>query len=264
MNWQTLSKMENKKIVLLGGKGLSTNIVFNNLNDNFGIHTAIIENPVSRKKLIKGRIKRLGIIKVFGQLIFQVCVTPLLGFLAKNRKKEIIETNALNTASIPDSKIEFVNSVNDKKTIELLQQIKPDLIIVNGTRIISKKVLESVPCDFINTHAGITPKYRGVHGTYWALVNNDLKNSGVTVHFVDTGIDTGIIIYQETVTPTPKDNFTTYPLLQISEGLKILNKAIVDYFGNTISIKKNQLESHLWYHPSVFQYLYFRIKNNVK
>lgn len=256
--------MENKKIVLLGGKGLSTNIVFNNLNETFGIHTAIIENPVSRKKLIKGRIKRLGLLKVLGQLIFQVCIVPLLGFLAKNRKKEIIAAKTLNISPIPNSKINPVNSVNDQKTIELLQQIKPDLIIVNGTRIISKKVLTSVQCDFINTHAGITPKYRGVHGTYWALANNDLQNSGVTVHFVDTGIDTGNIIYQEKVIPTSKDNFTTYPLLQIAEGLKILNKAIVDYFDNKISIKNKQLESHLWYHPTVFQYLYHRIKNNIK
>jgi folate-dependent phosphoribosylglycinamide formyltransferase PurN len=73
-----------------------------------------------------------------------------------------------------------------------LKAINPDLVIVNGTRIISKKVLSSINSKFVNIHVGITPKYRGVHGTYWALVNNDVENSGVTVHFVDEGIDTGI------------------------------------------------------------------------
>jgi folate-dependent phosphoribosylglycinamide formyltransferase PurN len=66
-----------------------------------------------------------------------------------------------------------------------LKAINPDLVIVNGTRIISKKVLSSINSKFVNIHVGITPKYRGVHGTYWALVNNDVENSGVTVHFVD-------------------------------------------------------------------------------
>ena len=40
-------------------------------------------------------------------------------------------------------------------------------------------------------HAGITPQYRGVHGGYWAVVNNDPEHCGVTIHFVDKGIDTG-------------------------------------------------------------------------
>jgi methionyl-tRNA formyltransferase len=40
----------------------------------------------------------------------------------------------------------------------------------------------SINSKFVNIHVGITPKYRGVHGTYWALVNNDVENSGVTVH----------------------------------------------------------------------------------
>ena len=49
-------------------------------------------------------------------------------------------------------------------------------MILNGTRIVSKKVISSIGCLFINTHCGITPKYRGVHGGYWAIYNNDLNN----------------------------------------------------------------------------------------
>ena len=34
-------------------------------------------------------------------------------------------------------------------------------------------MLQSVEAIFVNTHVGITPKYRGVHGGYWSLVKND-------------------------------------------------------------------------------------------
>ena len=257
-------KMENKKIVLLCGKGTSSSIVFNSLNKKFGVYTAIIENPIARKKLIKGRLKRLGLFKVIGQLLFQVGVIPVLGFLSKKRRNQILEQNAMNATSIPADKSVYVNSVNDIETIELLKKINPDLIIVNGTRIISKKVLEAVSCDFINTHAGITPKYRGVHGTYWALYNKDSENSGVTVHFVDAGIDTGSVIYQDTVTITNQDNFSTYPFLQLAKGLEILNRAVEDYFNDSVKTSKPNLESKLWYHPTLFQYLYGRFINNVK
>lgn len=256
--------MKNYKIVLLCRNGLSSNVVFNSINANFGVHTAIVEEPISKKVLIAKRIKRLGLVKVIGQLLFQILISPLLAFFSKRRCDEIILLNKLNTNPIPKDKIKKVSSINDSQTIRLLQNINPDLIIVNGTRIISKRVLESVHCKFINTHAGITPKYRGVHGTYWALVNNDIQNSGVTVHFVDKGIDTGEVIYQATVSHTGKDNFSTYPLLQLAEGIKILNQAILDYCDNNIQIIYPQLDSHLWYHPTIFEYFYFRLKRSVK
>jgi methionyl-tRNA formyltransferase len=256
--------MIDKKIVLLGGEGLSTNVVFNSVNDNFNVTLAIIEKPESRSLFLKRRIKRLGLLTVAGQVLFQLVIVKMLNAFSKKRRKEIITTNALNISKIPDNKLKRVTSVNSQEVLELLKTINPDLIIVNGTRIISKKIICSVNCKLINTHAGITPKYRGVHGTYWALINDDVENSGVTVHFIDEGIDTGNVIYQTRVTPSNKDNFTTYPLLQLSEGIKILNKAISDYFEDTLTIQKTGNESFLWYHPTVWQYLYYKIRKKIK
>ena len=64
----------------------------------------------------------------------------------------------------------------------------------------------------------------------------------VTVHEVDTGIDTGNIIYQKTIDVTTKDNFSTYPLLQLAEGIIYLKKALADIFSNNVTLKKNNLE----------------------
>ena len=61
--------------------------------------------------------------------------------------------------------------------------------MVNGTRIISSRVLDSIGCPIINTHAGITPRYRGVHGGYWALAEGHPEEVGTTVHLVDKGIE---------------------------------------------------------------------------
>ncbi|KQS92776.1 formyl transferase [Chryseobacterium sp. Leaf394] len=257
--------MKSKKIVLLAGKGISTNIVFNSLNQNFAVVTAIVEEPENRKIFLKRRLKKLGFATVLGQVLFQILISKPLSVLSKKRHQEIISQLGLNVSEIPAEKMVTVKSVNSKTTLELLHEINPDLVIVNGTRIISKKVLSSINCKFINTHAGITPKYRGVHGTYWALVNNDLENSGVTVHFVDEGIDTGNIIYQSAVVPTEKDNFSTYPLLQLAEGLRILNRAIQDFLEDKLVVQKEkQLESLLWYHPTLWKYAYHRIFKGVK
>ncbi|HRO73662.1 MAG TPA: formyl transferase [Saprospiraceae bacterium] len=256
--------MQSNKIVLLAGKGISTNIVYNFLKDSFDIARVIIEEPPSRISLIKKRIKRFGILKVTGQLAFQVIIMNALKMLSKKRKQEILDNYLLDDTPPPADKVNIVRSVNDKETISLLNELHPTLVIVNGTRIISKQVLNSVNATFINTHAGITPKYRNVHGAYWALVKKDPEHCGVTVHLVDQGIDTGKVLYQKTITVSEKDNFVTYPFLQIGEGVRILRQAASDHFNDRLTIKDGTRESHLWYHPTIFQYLYYRFKFGVK
>lgn len=51
-------------------------------------------------------------------------------------------------------------------------------MIVNGTSIISSKVLNAIGAIFINTDVGITPEYRRVHRGFWALRNGHKDNFG--------------------------------------------------------------------------------------
>ncbi|HTC01125.1 MAG TPA: formyltransferase family protein, partial [Ferruginibacter sp.] len=88
--------------------------------------------------------------------------------------------------------------------------------------------------------------------------------SGVTVHFIDEGIDTGNIIVQGHVGIGGNDNFTTYPLLQLARGVELLVQSVADYFDNTISIKKVAGKSKLFYHPTIWEYLYYRVIRKVK
>jgi methionyl-tRNA formyltransferase len=245
--------------VMLAGKGVSTNILFHSLKNDYDIQAVILEDAVPAKEFLKKRIKKLGFWKVAGQVLFQVSIAKILNSTSLKRKKEILKKYDLDDTGIPPEKVVKINSVNNPKCIFLLEKFNPEIVIVNGTRIISKKVLQSVPVKFLNIHAGITPKYRNVHGAYWALVNNDLENCGVTVHEVDPGIDTGNIIYQKAIGVTNKDNFSTYPLLQLAEGIICLKKALADIFSNNIAFKKNNLESKIWHHPTFGQYIYHRI-----
>jgi methionyl-tRNA formyltransferase len=165
---------------------------------------------------------------VLGQIAFRGAIAPILEKCSAKRIKEICEQFDLNRNRDyrKGNQLIKVCSVNDVSCQQILQELLPDLVIVEGTRIISKETLSCVSATFINMHTGITPKYRGVHGTYWALYNHDEENAGVTIHFVDEGIDTGNIIYQGPIPITPKDNFTTYSYLQIGIGLQYEIQAI--------------------------------------
>lgn len=256
--------MDQRKIVMLAGKGVSTNILYHALKNEFKIEAIILENGVNRVEFLKKRIKKVGIVKVAGQVLFQLSVAELLKLFSEKRKRQILSQFNLHDAPIPEDKAIEVMSVNDESTIAILQKLQPTVVIVNGTRIISKEVLNCVEAKFLNIHAGITPNYRNVHGAYWAIVNNDYDNCGVTVHLVDPGIDTGNIIYQKKIVVTPKDNFTTYPLIQLAEGINFMKKALRDIFEDKLITKKRKGNGNLWHHPTLTQYMFHRLVYNKK
>ncbi|MEO5781698.1 MAG: formyl transferase [Ginsengibacter sp.] len=256
--------MEAKKIIMLAGKGSSTDILYNSLKNDFDISSVILEEPINKKEFLKKRIKKLGLWEVSGQVIFHLIIVKFLSLTSSKRKKEILQQYHLDDSPVPEGKVIHVNSVNDDKCLKNLQELNPDLVIVNGTRIISKKILDSVKARFINIHVGITPKYRGVHGGYWALVNNDEENCGVTIHFVDAGIDTGSILYQTKISVSKKDNFLTYPLLQLAEGISYMKVAISEILNDSVKTKVGLQESKLWYHPTIWQYLRYRLGKRIK
>ena len=253
------------KIVLLGGKGESTVIMYSALKNDFNVALNIIEEPVGKMKLIKSRVRRLGYLKVINQLLFQLIIAKFLKFTSAKRIQEIKNNYPFQLEPLPESKTCYVNSINSDETQGIIIAAKPDIILVNGTRIISKKTLNCTNAIFINTHVGITPTYRGVHGGYWSLIFNDHDNFGVTVHLVDEGIDTGGILYQGYATPTSKDNFTTYPYLQYGAAVPILKAAFNDYYADELEeIYTDYADSKLHFHPTFTGYIYNRIIRGIK
>lgn len=249
------------KILVLGQEGDSTNIVVNRLKKEFGRVDVIIEDPVERKMFLKRRIKKLGLKKVIGQCLFIMFVEPCLRKSAESRIKKIIKEKKLDTSNTYIHEYSYkVKNVNSDECHNIIQRIKPDLIVVNGTRIISEQTIKSVETIMINMHLGITPKYRGVHGGYWALAMNDAENCGVTIHKVDAGIDTGNIIAQQVIPISFEDNFCTYPYLQIAAGIELEIEVIKKYENNNIVFLNNNLPSRLWSHPTIFEYLKYRKK----
>lgn len=256
--------MRFKRIVLLAGNWNTTPIVYNFLQEHFDVVKVVIEHPVPRKEFLKRRIRKLGWIRTGGQILFQILVNKPLSFFSKRRIQKILSHYQLQQQTIPDNYIIRVTSVNDADCLQHLKNLNPDLIIVHGTRIISKKTLNSVVAPFINIHAGITPKYRGSHGAYWALYNNDNEHCGVTVHLIDSGIDTGQILAQGNIPLTAEDNFSTYPYLQLAEGLLLLKEVLLKIEEGNMPRVNPELESALWHHPTLWGYLWKRITNGVK
>lgn len=104
---------------------------------------------------------------------------------------------------------------------------RPDLfVLVFVTQYMGKDVIEAATYGGINYHPSLLPKYRGGSAIAWALIHGELE-TGVTVHYIDDGVDTGDIVLQEAVAIAPDDTTASlyfnklYPL-----GVKLVPEAV--------------------------------------
>ena len=93
-----------------------------------------------------------------------------------------------------------VNNINDPRTVEFLKSLNVDLVLVSGTNLVGKAIIEygKSKNGVLNLHTGISPYIKGgPNCTNWCLAKNKLEMIGNTVMWIDLGIDTGNIICTE-------------------------------------------------------------------
>jgi len=252
-------------IVLLVDDSDLSRILYHSLAVEFNVKAVIREAKVPRLTFLKRRLRKLGWRTLLGQIVFAKCLIPLLRWEASRRRADILLQYELDETPIPVEHVIDVRSVNDVETVTLLQKLSPQVIVVNGTRILEEQLLRATSAVFLNAHVGITPLYRGVHGGYWALASGDPQHFGVTIHKIDKGIDTGEIVAQASIKPDAADNFSTYPLLQIAIAIPLLKRVLRDAIsGKLETMPVPRGKSRLWSHPTVFQYLKSRITLGIR
>ena len=97
----------------------------------------------------------------------------------------------------------FINDINAQDAIDLIKKQKTDLLITYDCgQILKKDAIMASSIASLNVHSSLLPKYRGTAPIYWVLKNKE-KETGVTIHFIDEGIDTGDIILQNRIAINP-------------------------------------------------------------
>ena len=134
-------------------------------------------------------------------------------------------------------------NVNRKSNIEKLMSYRADLFVsMSFDQILKKGILEAAPLGFVNCHAGALPYYRGRNILNWVLINDE-KEFGVTVHYVDEGIDTGDIILQKMEQITGKDDYSTLLNRAVIVCADLLFEGLIKIYSRTAQ-RKPQSEIH--------------------
>ncbi len=87
-----------------------------------------------------------------------------------------------------------------------VQHHQPDLVVLAGfMKILPANFVQALSGKLINTHPSLLPEFKGAHAVRDALAAGATK-TGVTIHKVDEGVDTGEIIIQQEVLIEPGDS----------------------------------------------------------
>lgn len=137
----------------------------------------------------------------------------------------------------------FMRNGSDDAFRRWIQSLSPDLVLVYSmAELLPRDIFEIPQLGTINLHPSVLPAYRGPDPLFWQYVLFDRKH-GATIHYIDSGEDTGAILAQQAVhiplgypmSSTRKD------VLEV--GLSLLREALVDIVDGTSRPKKQPKES---------------------
>ncbi|OGW82402.1 MAG: phosphoribosylglycinamide formyltransferase [Omnitrophica bacterium GWA2_52_8] len=140
--------------------------------------------------------------RVPGQAAVVISDNPRAGAL--ERAKKLGVTTAVVERKDYETKQDFETGIE-----EALSQYEADLVCLAGfMRILSPGFVERHFGRIVNIHPAYLPEFPGAHAIKDAF-EAKVKQTGVTVHFVDAGVDSGPIILQERVAVRPEDTLET-------------------------------------------------------
>ena len=115
------------------------------------------------------------------------------------------------------SKDEWANTL-----LANVQHHQPDLVVLAGfMKILPESFVKALEGRLINTHPSLLPDFKGAHAVRDAIAAGANK-TGVTIHFVDAGVDTGEVIVQRELAILPGETEE-----DLHERIKVVERALL-------------------------------------
>jgi methionyl-tRNA formyltransferase len=152
----------------------------------------------------------------------------------------------------------FIKNINSEDFLNHCRQLNIDLIAsVSPTQIFKKQLINLPKYGCINIHTAKLPKYRGLYPVYWAMACGE-KNLGVSIHYIEEGIDTGKIILQEEMDIPPYSTMDYMLRITKIKGAELLVKAIDQISQGTVQAFYPQEQGNYFSFPTPESYTNFR------
>jgi len=167
--------------------------------------------------------RRAGIRFTLAQILRQwlFCLLRFLGLLLRNGR---IPCQAWWISAPARWTRLKARRLNDRKTLSMIRDYKPDLILSLLSREkIPPEVFNMPPHGCLNLHPSKLPEYRGISPTFWCMAEGR-ATGGVSLHYVTGEFDRGRIVLQEGVPVAPRRTEHSFYMACLEAGLRLLER----------------------------------------
>ena len=142
--------------------------------------------------------KSLKTLRIFGPAFFAYYSTKFVAakLAARDKVDAVLARHGVE-------RIELDEPLNSPGSVARIRAREPDLLVsILGNVIFRRPIIELAPQGCLNLHSALLPKYRGLMPAFWVM-KHDEPETGISVFFVDEGIDSGPILVQKRVPIEP-------------------------------------------------------------
>ncbi len=254
MSTRTITKKSLDVVVLYSAGHLGSAMIMNKLLGMPEINIVGVVKAQPLKLSIRGRshikqhLKKFGW-RFAGMLFWQRCVqglgyllTLIFPFLQKRLKP------AWKIASDHNIPVFRCRNISDDACKNFIQNLNPDLLVSAYFSQILKPELISIPnLGVLNIHPGWLPAYKGAMAYFWVL-NLGGDKGGVTVHWIDDGIDTGDVLARRSFRLKPQATQETVLMVTAVIGARLFRRVIRRLLaGRDARIKISAEETDAYY-----------------
>ena len=202
-------------------------------------------------------------------VVLPVSPRPGLGGPGINRREQLRSTRSMLpvlNSSLHTSIVQFagerqiplweVSRMSDPKTVSTLAAYQPDVICVACfSQRIARSILDIPRFGCLNVHPSLLPAHRGPVPLFWA-VRQGLKQTGVTIHFMDEGMDSGDILAQAVVEIPDGISYSQLELQCAIRGGELLAKAVWElYESRAVRVAQDETRSSYQSFPTDEDYI---------
>lgn len=189
----------------------------------------VVKDPAVRGGLLQRMRRLLHPVKFLRHLIARMDMRRS-AMAARALYEELFCRNGTPPAfpSVPTLE---VSNVNDSAAVEFVKRLAPEVVCVNGTNLLREPMLtlaSQIPLGIVNLHTGLSPYTRGGNCNLFALLEGHPEWVGVTIHYIDAGIDSGDLIKTAQVQMSPFDLYDHVDMRTFRLGNDLLVNAVKD------------------------------------
>lgn len=215
-------------VVVLCGSGRYQDYLLNRVHAEFRLLGFARYDPVQPKGSLQERLIKYRNTRSLLEYLFARAYLPGHEFRARQLEHRLLM--AENYAGFPEGLPHAtVADINDPSVAKLIADLEPDVVIVNGTNLLRRPLLElakAARLGFVNLHTGLSPYSRGGNCNLFMLLEGKPELVGITVHHLDGGIDRGDIILSSRVPMECDDNFEMVEVREFHHGIEATLRAV--------------------------------------